>query len=203
MSTDSTFKARTLDRCAAAWAWPLWLGVRAAKAVPMVERDVARWTECVEKPAIAALSPYGQFARFAATLPEFRSLIHLRIIAAPFPVRLILRKMYRGMGSLCLWTYDVGPGFFIQHGVATMIGAKSIGENCWINQQVSVAYTKKGAPTIGNNVRICAGAKIVGPITIGDNAVIGVNAVVMKDVPPGAILVSPLAQPLEQVKSRG
>lgn len=197
MSTNPTQREKMLDRCAAVWAWPLWLGVRIAKAVPTVERDVARWTECVERPAIAALSPYGQFARFAATLPEFRTLMHVRIAAAPFPARLILKKMYRGMGSLCLWTTDIGPGFFIQHGVATLIGAQSIGENCWINQQVSVGYTAKGAPIIGNNVRIAAGAKVIGPITIGDNAVIGINAIVMKDVPPGTVLVSPIAKPLE------
>jgi serine O-acetyltransferase len=195
---DVRRKKRILDLLAAVWAWPLWLGVRAAKVVPTVQRDVERWTECVEVPEIAALTPYGQFARFAATLPEFRSLMHVRIASAPFPVRLLLKKMYRGMGSLCLWTTDIGPGLFIQHGVATMIGAKSIGENCWINQQVSVGYTAKGAPIIGNNVRIAAGAKIVGPITIGDNAVIGINAIVMKDVPPGTVMVSPLAQQLEK-----
>ncbi|MCW2687526.1 MAG: serine acetyltransferase [Mycobacterium sp.] len=191
-----TRREKLLQLCAQVWAWPLWLGVRAAKTVPTVKRDVERWTECVEVEAIAKLTPYQQFARFAGSLPEFRSLMHLRTSAAPLPLRMLLKRMYPGLHSLCLWTTDIGPGFFIQHGVAAMIGAESIGANCWINQQVSVGFTAKGRPIIGDNVRIGAGAKVVGPIKIGDGATIGLNAIVMKDVPPGTVMVAPLAQPL-------
>ena len=79
---------------------------------------------------------------------------------------------------------------YIQHGFSTIISAKSIGEKCWINQQVTIEYSNlSDAPTIGNGVRITAGAKVFGDITIGDNSIIGANAVVFKDVPPNCTVV--------------
>jgi len=75
------------------------------------------------------------------------------------------------------------------HGFSIICVAKEIGENCSIFQQVTIEYTRKGCPTIGNNVSIYAGAKVLGNINIGDNAVIGANAVVVKDVPANAVVV--------------
>ena len=106
------------------------------------------------------------------------------------------RKVYRywiafwypPMDTLFIETPEIGGGLFIQHGFATMIAAKSIGENCWINQQVTIGYTGKGCPVIGNNVMITCGAKVLGDITVGDNAVIAANAAVVKDVEPGAVM---------------
>jgi len=80
---------------------------------------------------------------------------------------------------------------YIQHGFSTIISAKSIGEKCWINQQVTIEYSNlSDAPTIGNGVRITAGAKVFGDITIGDNSIIGADAVVFKDVPPNCTVVA-------------
>lgn len=60
---------------------------------------------------------------------------------------------------------------------------KQIGSDCWINQQVTIGYTfAPDPPIIGNGVRVSAGAKVVGNITIGDNAIIAANAAVVKDV---------------------
>ena len=91
------------------------------------------------------------------------------------------------MGTLYIETPEIGGGLYIQHGFATMIAAKSIGENCWINQQVTIGYNDHGdPPVIGNNVMITCGAKVLGNITVGDNVVIGANAVVIRDVETGA-----------------
>jgi len=69
------------------------------------------------------------------------------------------------------------------------VAAKSIGENCWINQQVTIGYGKgEEPPVIGDNVMITCGAKVLGRITVGDGAVIGANAVVIRDVEPGAVM---------------
>ena len=95
---------------------------------------------------------------------------------------------YHPVNTLFIETTEIGGGLYIQHGFATMISAKSIGENCWINQQVTIGYTSKGCPTIGNNVMITCGAKVLGDITVGDGAVIGANAVVVRDVEPGAVM---------------
>ena len=118
---------------------------------------------------------------------EFRNLFiyrnsHRRIF------RYWIALWYRPMDTLFIETPEIGGGLFIQHGFATMIAAKSIGENCWINQQVTIGYTDKGCPVIGNNVMITCGAKVLGDITVGDGAVIGANAVVVKNVEPGAVM---------------
>ena len=87
------------------------------------------------------------------------------------------------MDTLFIEAKEIGGGLFIQHGFATMITAESIGENCWINQQVTIGYSSGArAPIIGNNVMITCGAKVLGDITVGDNVVIGANAVVIRDV---------------------
>ena len=94
------------------------------------------------------------------------------------------------MDTLYLMSKEIGGGLFIQHGFATMVTAESVGENCWINQQVTIGYNGHGrAPVIGNHVMITCGAKVLGDITVGDNAVIGANAVVIRDVEPGSKMV--------------
>lgn len=65
-----------------------------------------------------------------------------------------------------------------------------IGNNVQIDQYVTIGgRVGAGSPVIGNNVRIGAGAKVLGPITVGENSLIGANAVVIKDVPPNVTVV--------------
>lgn len=88
----------------------------------------------------------------------------------------------------------IGPGFFIDHGMGVVIGETAeIGENCLLYQGVTLGGTgkEKGKrhPTLGNNVVVGAGAKILGAIKIGDNVVIGANSVILKPVPANSICV--------------
>jgi serine O-acetyltransferase len=88
----------------------------------------------------------------------------------------------------------IGNGFFIDHGMGVVIGETAvIGNDVLLYQGVTLGGTglEKGKrhPTVGNNVVIGAGAKILGNITIGDNSYIGANAVVIKDVPPNSTIV--------------
>lgn len=88
----------------------------------------------------------------------------------------------------------IGKRFFIDHGMGVVIGETAIiGDNVLLYQGVTLGGTglEKGKrhPTIGNNVVIGAGAKILGNITIGDNSYIGANAVVVKDVPTNSTIV--------------
>lgn len=102
----------------------------------------------------------------------------------------ILRIIYRPLPTLKLFTHDIGPGLFIQHGYCTIVSAKSIGPNAWINQGVTIGYTNDtDCPSIGDNVTIGAGAKVLGDVTIGNNVVIGANAVVVKNVPDDCVVV--------------
>jgi len=89
---------------------------------------------------------------------------------------------------------QIGKGFFIDHGMGVVIGETAIvGDNVLLYQSVTLGGTglEKGKrhPTIGNNVVIGAGAKVLGNIIVGDNSYIGANAVVIKDVPPNSTVV--------------
>lgn len=74
-----------------------------------------------------------------------------------------------------------------------VLDAESVGENLWINQNVTVGYKGNGHPKIGNNVRIGTGAVVLGGITIGNNVNIGANAIVVDDVPDNCTVCSPKA----------
>lgn len=89
---------------------------------------------------------------------------------------------------------EIGRGFFIDHGMGVVIGETTvIGENVLIYHGVTLGGTSlktgKRHPTIGNNVIIGAGAKLFGPLTVGDNSQIGGGAVIVKDVPPNSVVV--------------
>jgi serine O-acetyltransferase len=88
---------------------------------------------------------------------------------------------------------DVGSGFIIDHfGGVIVSGYAKFGDNCRIRNGVVVGLKnveEPGAPVIGNNVDIGAGAKVLGKITIGNNVLIGANAVVLTDVPDNSIAV--------------
>ncbi|MBF0385500.1 MAG: serine O-acetyltransferase [Candidatus Omnitrophica bacterium] len=88
----------------------------------------------------------------------------------------------------------IGQGFFIDHGMGVVVGETSIvGNNVTIYQGVTLGGTGKETgkrhPTIGNNVVIGAGAKVLGNIEIGSNSYIGANAVVINSVPENATVV--------------
>ncbi len=88
----------------------------------------------------------------------------------------------------------IGEGLFIDHGMGVVIGETAeIGNNVTIYQGATLGGTgkEKGKrhPTIGNNVVISAGAKILGSFKVGDNAKIGAGAVVLKEVPPNSTVV--------------
>jgi serine O-acetyltransferase len=88
---------------------------------------------------------------------------------------------------------QIGRNFVIDHfGGIVISGYARFGDNCRIRNGVVVGIRRPGesrAPIIGNNVDIGAGAKLLGPISIGDNVVIGANAVVISDVPDNCIAV--------------
>jgi serine O-acetyltransferase len=88
----------------------------------------------------------------------------------------------------------IGKEFFIDHGSGVVIGETAeIGDNCLLYQGVTLGGTstkrEKRHPTLLNNVVVGAGAKIVGPITIGNNVKIGANSVVIDNVPDNSVVV--------------
>lgn len=193
----------TLIAFARVWASPLWLSVIRSDSADLVLADVDWWMRCINHPELSRLDQYSRFAYLAGALPEFRSLLHYRLRNAPLALRISLRAFYRPEPTLTIDVGSIGPALFIQHGVATRIGAESIGSHCWINQQVTIGYDNKGRPTLGDRVRVGVGAVVIGPLTLHDGATVGANATVIHDVGPGETVVAPLATTLRRRRAVG
>jgi serine O-acetyltransferase len=113
-----------------------------------------------------------------------------------------LKWLARFLSTISRWLtgIEIHPGakigrrFFIDHGMGVVIGETTeIGDDCTLYQGVTLGGTSwnkgKRHPTLGNNVVIGAGAKVLGPFKVGDNARIGSNSVVIKEVPANATVV--------------
>jgi serine O-acetyltransferase len=141
--------------------------------------------------------------------PGFHAMLMHR--CAHFFWGLRLRWLARFVSHIARWLtgIEIHPGatigerFFIDHGMGVVIGETAeIGNDCTLYHGVTLGGTSwnrgKRHPTLGNNVVVGAGAKILGPIVIGDSAQIGSNAVVVKPVPPGATAVGIPARIIEK-----
>lgn len=172
------------------WTFPLSIPFLLSSSKDFIVSDIDRWVELLgwEKRSNSL-----QLLALCREAREFRNLYYYRLFRGNFAGRFgmyLVKFFYREcpyffLDSSC----SIGKGLFIQHGFSTIIMA-DIGDNCWINQQVTIGYKDKtGRPKIGNNVRITAGAKVIGNIEIGDNVTVGANAVVVKNVPDNCVVV--------------
>ena len=132
--------------------------------------------------------------------PGFHAMLFHRLAHGLWKAR--LRWVARLVSHLSRWLtgIEIHPGatigrrFFIDHGMGVVIGETAdIGDDCTLYHGVTLGGTSwnkgKRHPTLGNGVVVGAGAKILGPITIGAGARVGSNAVVVKEVPPGATAI--------------
>jgi serine O-acetyltransferase len=150
--------------------------------------DARRWCEVENVPFRGAGSVLDELRK-----PEFRSLFYYRMSHAGGLARVFARfasVFYRPQVALYLHADEIGEGLYILHGFSTIVVARRLGRNCWINQQVTIGYRDGTAgPILEDGVRVYAGAKVLGPITIGANTRIGANAVVLHDAPADCTLV--------------
>ncbi|MBD2495587.1 serine O-acetyltransferase [Nostoc sp. FACHB-280] len=172
------------------WFSPLLIPFLLTTEKEIITADIKRWSEVLGLPQD---NLWVQLLVLVYKTQEFRNLYYYRLFKGNLNGRIamyLLKLLYPECPSLFLdSSCCIGAGLFIQHGFSTIIMA-DIGEQCWINQQVTIGYKdKSGRPKIGNNVRITAGAKVLGNIQIGDNVTIGANAVVVKDVPSDCVVV--------------
>ncbi|TCL58947.1 serine O-acetyltransferase [Kineothrix alysoides] len=132
--------------------------------------------------------------------PSFKAMLHYRLAH-----KLYLKKHYffarwvsqRGVRKTGIEIHpgaQIGKGFFIDHGHGVIIGETTIiGDNVTLYQGVTLGGTGKECgkrhPTVGNNVMISAGAKVLGSFKIGDNSKIGAGSVVLEEVPPNSTVV--------------
>lgn len=162
---------------------PAYLIVCASNNKAIIFEEIQHWKKCTRRTEKAR---FDIFSSLMLELKEYRTLLQYRLGGYS---KLLLKMLFPGMDTLYINTPEIGPRLFIQHGFATNISAKRIGSDCWINQQVTIGYTfDSEPPVIGNGVRISAGAKVLGQIEIGDNAIIGANAAVVKSVEENMIV---------------
>ena len=145
-------------------------------------------TEIIKSDMLVSEMPHlslWSFSKNFCTHAEFRSVVYIRLKWR----RLFWGLFKPGMPTFFNLTSDIGHSMYIQHGFATVIYAEKIGHHFFVNQQVTIGYGGSGKPTIGNYVQVRAGAKVIGNITIGDDVIIGANAVVTKDIPAHSVVV--------------
>ena len=142
----------------------------------------------------------GGFLEVLLTYPGIHALVFYKIARALHSMRIpFLPRWISQIGRFFTGIEihpgaTIGKGLFIDHGMGVVIGETAIiGDNVTLYQGVTLGGTgkEKGKrhPTIGNNVVIGTGAKVLGNIEIGDNSYIGSNAVVIKDVPDNSTVV--------------
>ena len=132
--------------------------------------------------------------------PSFKVMMHYRVAhrlyekGHYFWARWVSQRAVRKTGIEIHPGAKIGKGLFIDHGNGVIIGETAIiGDNVTLYQGVTLGGTGKEHgkrhPTIGNNVMISAGAKVLGSFTIGDNSKIGAGSVVLREVPPCSTVV--------------
>ena len=160
--------------------WP-WDVAAAFRGDPALHGKIFGWVELILYQGVWAIF----FHRIAHVLFALR---------VPFFPRLIsqITRFLTGI-EIHPGAY-IGKGFFIDHGMGVVIGETAeIGENVILYHQVTLGGTslkaQKRHPTLGNNILVGAGAKLFGPIKIGDNTQIGGSSVVLRDVPRHCVVV--------------
>jgi serine O-acetyltransferase len=203
MRTMNARKLATAVRHAA--VLPLLAVLRRAPSAAALDRDARRVHQPrLDLPLPDALSTVELLDALGRR--EFRSVLYLRLEhdgGAWALLALLLRRIWGGQVALEISCDDVGPGLYVSHGFATVVIAGRLGADCLISQQVTVGFSDRGGPpTLGDRVRIGAGAMVLGPVHVGDDAVVGAGAVVVGDVPAGKVVAGVPAHVLEHAADR-
>jgi len=122
--------------------------------------------------------------------------------------RIMLHHLTYKLGISIPPSTKIGSDFYIGHFGGIVINHKSvIGKNCNISQGVTLGQANRGAnkgyPSLGDNVYIGPGAKIVGAVKIGNNVAIGANCVVTKDIPDNSVVVGVPSRVISKEGSAG
>ena len=157
-----------------------------------IKRDIEA-TQERDPAATSALEVVLAYPGFhARQLHRLAHFLHQRRLRVPARVISHLSRTFTGIeihpGA------EIGDGFFIDHGMGVVIGETAqIGDNCHLYQGVTLGGTStkrtKRHPSLGNNVVVGAGAKLIGAIDVGNNVRIGAGSVVVSNVPENATVV--------------
>jgi serine O-acetyltransferase len=158
-------------------------------------REKARWNYQADGPAalVKVLSTDGTLAMILYRLMQGSRESGLA------PLEMVFNKLNSAFGNAVIGRgAEFGPGFVLFHSNGVVIN-KSVrgGAKVHLHHEVTIGADEAGnAPSLGSNIDIGAGAKIIGGVTIGDDARVGANAVVVHDVPAGATVVGIPAKPV-------
>lgn len=168
---------------------PVYLCAICSAQKHLIKADVARWNEIdqINFNFFESLNWYMTYKK------EFRNLIQHRLKNPSHSFvslvhSAIARILWKPLETLYIYTKEIGGGLYIQHGFATIISAKRIGENCRIYQQVTIGYKQEFCPVLEDNVSVTCGAKVLGDVTMHSNSLAAAGSVVVKDVPENAIV---------------
>jgi serine O-acetyltransferase len=167
-----------------------------------LRRDLRRYAPGARFPSIAALLHHGAWASIG-----YRFAVAVERLPGPDVVRMLGRGVAKVL-QLVMRTISnvdippaarIGPGLHIAHtGYVVVASGAIVGENCTLTPGVVLGHalggehSRAGAPRLGDRVYVGPGAKIIGPIDVGDDALVGVGAVVTRSVPPrGVVLGNP------------
>ncbi len=180
---EETLSMRKLLTAINMWrVLPVWMFIKFASTEQknIIMEELYYWNKCLQREKRGILLILSELL---IEHKEYRNLLERRMIKVGGVQRCVFSFLFPLKDTLEICSTEIGRCLFIQHGFATNISAKSIGDFCWINQQVTIGWNfNDEPPVIGNGVRICAGAKVLGKIKVDDNAIIAANAVVVRDV---------------------
>jgi serine O-acetyltransferase len=173
--------------------------------IELLKKDLERWYFYEGQPQKKASALAVTKAIFS---PRFAPVFLCRMAHALYKAGLTPLAKFASLLNFVIFGLEVtirceiGPGLVFPHTSGTVIGSVKIGSNALIYHNVTLGAQKmdvrldpKTRPVIGDNVTIGAGAKVLGGIFVGNNAVIGANAVVTKSVPEGATMLGIPARP--------
>lgn len=162
----------------------------------MIRSDVKVWLEILHSFPVRSIykSQTLGLLYLLSFFPEYRNLFYKRIGYAGYLLNIICPKR----SGLIINSGPIGEGFFIRHGLATIVGAKKIGNHCQVNQNVTITE----GVTLGNHVKVLTGAVILGRVTIGDFATIGANTTIMHNVPDHVTVISPRPKSIQWRKEK-
>ena len=160
-------------------------------------REKARWCYQSDAPAAVAktLATDGTSAMVLYRLMQGARELHLA------PLEMVFNKLNSIVNSCVIGRgAEFGPGFVIVHSHGVVINGKVRGgSNVHLEHEVTLGDSGSGAcPVLGSNVYLGAGAKVIGPVTIGDRARVGANAVVVRDVDADTTVVGIPARPVRR-----
>jgi serine O-acetyltransferase len=177
---------------------------RTTKIIDKIREDLAHYAQREHTGVSAAF-----VARMFLLTPGFQFVLALRIQEALFRIPLIGRLLRRIawwatcllFGSEIAMAASVDGGLYIPHPYGIVVGACDIGKRVTLLQHITIGrkdHTDCGRPQINDGASLMAGCVVLGDVTIGSDAMVGANSVVLKDVPPNSVAIGAPAKILRR-----